>query len=118
GAECGATPSASVAGAGGVVPGGARPRFVDIEPEGYGMDPSAVAGAIGPRTLAVLPVHLFGPMCDLEPIAAGAGAVPIVEDAAQSIGAVYGPPEGQRAAGSIGLLGCLSFFPTKNLGGA
>ena len=117
-AEVVTTPFTFFASAGSVVHAGARPRFVDIEPEGYGMDPSAVAGAIGPRTLAVLPVHLFGQMCDLEPIAAAAGAVPIVEDAAQSIGAMYGPPGGQRAAGSIGRLGCLSFFPTKNLGGA
>jgi len=112
------TPFTFFASAGSVVHAGARPRFVDIEPDGYGMEPSAIAGALGPRTVAVLPVHLFGQMCDLDAILAAAGKVPVVEDAAQSIGALYGAQGRRRAAGSIGIMGCLSFFPTKNLGGA
>jgi len=118
GAEVVTTPFTFFASAGSVVHAGARPRFVDIEPDGYGMDPSAIAGALGPRTVAVLPVHLFGQMCDLDAILAAAGKVPVVEDAAQSIGALYGAQGRGRAAGSIGIMGCLSFFPTKNLGGA
>jgi dTDP-4-amino-4,6-dideoxygalactose transaminase len=117
-AEVVTTPFTFFASAGSVVHAGARPRFVDIEPAGYGMDPAAVAGAIGPRTLAVLPVHLFGQMSDLDAIVAAAGAVPVVEDAAQSIGAADERLARRRGAGSIGVMGCLSFFPTKNLGGA
>lgn len=117
-AEVVTTPFTFFASAGSVVHAGARPRFVDIEPAGYGMDPAAIAGALGPRTLAILPVHLFGQMCDLDAIIAAAGKVPVVEDAAQSIGALYGPEAKRRPAGSIGIMGCLSFFPTKNLGGA
>jgi dTDP-4-amino-4,6-dideoxygalactose transaminase len=118
GAEVVTTPFTFFASAGSVVHAGARPRFIDIEPEGYGMNPSAIAGVLGPRTLAILPVHLFGQMCDLDPILAAAGKVPVVEDAAQSIGALYGEAGHRRPAGSIGMMGCLSFFPTKNLGGA
>jgi len=106
------------ASAGSVVHAGARPRFVDIEPDGFGMDPDLVADAITERTLAILPVHLFGQPCDLEGILRAAGRLPVVEDAAQAIGAEYGPEERRRSAGAIGRLGCLSFFPTKNLGAA
>src|SRR5262245_13670216 len=109
-AEVVTTPFTFFASAGSVVHAGARPRFVDIESEGYGMEPSAVAGALGPRTLAILPVHLFGQMCDLDPILAAAGKVPVVEDSAQSIGALYGAEGRRRPAGSVGLMGCLSFF--------
>ena len=112
------TPFTFFASAGSVVHAGARPRFVDIELEGYGMDPSKIAGVLGPRTVAILPVHLFGQMCDMDAILAAAGEVPVVEDAAQSIGALYGAGGRRRPAGSIGVMGCLSFFPTKNLGGA
>ena len=106
------------ASAGSVVHAGARPRFVDIEPQGFGIDPALIAAAITPRTLAVLPVHLFGQPCDLEAVLRTCAEIPIIEDAAQAIGAEYGHEGERRAAGSIGLLGCLSFFPTKNLGGA
>ena len=109
------------ASAGSVVHAGARPRFVDIEPEAYGMDPARVPAAITDRTVAVLPVHLFGQPCDLDAILRSAGRVPLVEDAAQAIGARYRGPTADRPArvvGSFGLIGCLSFFPTKNLGGA
>ena len=117
------SPFTFFASAGSIVHAGAQPRFVDIEPEGYGMDASLVPHAIGAATVAVLPVHLFGQTCDLDAITAASGDVPVVEDAAQAIGARYrsgqeSAPGAERAAGAIGLLGCLSFFPTKNLGGA
>ena len=93
---------------------GATPVLVDIDPVTFNVDPAAVAGAVTARTKAILPVHLFGLMADLNPlldIAASAG-VPVIEDAAQAIGATAG----ERQAGSIGLVGCFSFFPSKNLG--
>ena len=100
--------------AGAIVRLGARPVLVDIDPVTFNIDPGAISGAITPRTKAILPVHLFGLCADMAPIVAVAArsGVPIVEDAAQAIGATY---EG-RAAGSIGALGCFSFFPSKNLG--
>ena len=80
------------------------------------MDPAGVASKISPRTRAILPVHLFGQMADMEAILriASQHKVPVIEDAAQAIGA----EAGGRRAGSIGDAGCLSFYPTKNLGGA
>ena len=94
---------------------GAKPVFVDIEPSTFNLDPAGLAAAISPRTKAIMPVHLYGQMADMEPIVAAAcdAGVPVVEDAAQAIGADY---RGRRA-GSFGLLACFSFFPTKNLGG-
>jgi dTDP-4-amino-4,6-dideoxygalactose transaminase len=100
--------------AGAVVRLGAKPVFVDIDPTTFNIDAAGVARAISPRTKAILPVHLFGLSADLDPImdvAAHAG-VPVVEDAAQAIGATYQ----SRACGGIGALGCFSFFPSKNLG--
>jgi dTDP-4-amino-4,6-dideoxygalactose transaminase len=93
---------------------GARPVFVDSEPSTLNVDPERLIAAITPRTKALLPVHLFGQCAELAPIleAARARGVPVVEDAAQAIGARY---DG-RAAGSLGAIGCFSFFPTKNLG--
>lgn len=105
------------ASAGSIVHAGARPRFVDIEPGTFGIDPELVAGAISPLTMAILPVHLFGQPCDLDGVLRAAGTLPVIEDAAQAIGARYGDSP-SRPAGTIGRLGCLSFFPTKNLGGA
>src|SRR5436190_9334553 len=100
--------------AGAVVRLGARPVLVDIDPETFNIDPSAVAAAITPRTKAILPVHLFGMSADLDPILAAAdrAGVPVIEDAAQAIGGVY---KG-RPLGGIGAFGCFSFFPSKNLG--
>ena len=95
---------------------GARPVFADIEPATYNVDAAAVESLLSPQTKAIVPVHLFGQaaeMAALRRIAAGAG-VPLIEDAAQAIGAEYG---GERV-GSMGAVGCLSFYPTKNLGGA
>ncbi|MEI8194516.1 MAG: DegT/DnrJ/EryC1/StrS family aminotransferase, partial [Phycisphaerae bacterium] len=95
---------------------GARPVFVDIDPVTYNIDVTKIAAAITPRTRAIMPVHLFGQMADMDPIMALAKkhSLAVIEDTAQSIGAAY---KG-RKAGSIGTLGCLSFFPSKNLGGA
>ncbi len=92
---------------------GATPVFVDIDPEDYCMDPEQTAERIGPRTKAVIPVHLFGQSADLDAIRAAAGDVPILEDCAQSWGATYNG----RVGGSIGRMGAFSFFPSKNLGG-
>lgn len=93
---------------------GARPVFVDIEEATYTMDPAALEQAVTPRTKAIIPVHLFGQMADMEPILkfARARGIPVVEDAAQAHGARY---DGQRA-GSLGSAGCFSFYPGKNLG--
>jgi dTDP-4-amino-4,6-dideoxygalactose transaminase len=99
-----------------VLHAGARPVFADIEAGGFNVDPERVAEAIGPRTRAVLPVHLFGRCADMAPIRAAADArgVPIVEDAAQAIGAA----RAGRRAGAWGAAGCFSFYPSKNLGAA
>src|SRR5712692_4897971 len=100
--------------AGAVARLGARPVFVDVEPSTFNVDPGRLAAAITPRTKAILPVHLFGLSADLDPIVASASraGVPIVEDAAQAIGATYR----SRQVGSFGAIGCFSFFPSKNLG--
>jgi dTDP-4-amino-4,6-dideoxygalactose transaminase len=94
---------------------GARPVFVDIEPDTFNIDASKIEAAVTKRTKAILPVHLFGQMADMDPIMAVAARhkLAVIEDAAQAIGSQY---KG-RKAGSIGTCGCLSFFPSKNLGG-
>ncbi len=91
---------------------GARPVFVDIDPVDYCLDPDRMAEAIGPKTRAVIPVHLFGQAADVAAIADAAGAVPLIEDCAQAWGAAF---EG-RQVGSFGVIGAFSFFPSKNLG--
>ena len=94
---------------------GARPVFVDIDPLTYNLDPARIEAAITPRTRAIIPVHLFGQMADMDPmleIAARRNLL-LIEDAAQAVGAEYK----NKRAGSLGQLGCLSFFPSKNLGG-
>jgi len=95
---------------------GARPVFADIEPETYNIDPIAIGQLLTPATKAILPVHLFGQCVDMGAInrIAEKIEVPVIEDAAQAIGAEW---EGHRA-GSMGAIGCFSFYPTKNLGGA
>ena len=98
---------------------GATPVFADIEPAGFTMDARAVATLRAPKVRALMPVHIFGQCADMESLVDGARVlarreVPMVEDAAQAIGATrHGRP-----AGSLGAAGCLSFYPTKNLGGA
>jgi dTDP-4-amino-4,6-dideoxygalactose transaminase len=93
---------------------GARPVLVDIEPRSFNMDPSAIEAAITPRTKAILPVHLYGQTADMDPILdiARRRGLAVIEDAAQAHGAQY---KG-RTAGSMGDIGCFSFYPTKNLG--
>jgi dTDP-4-amino-4,6-dideoxygalactose transaminase len=100
---------------------GARPAFADIDSDTFNLDPASVEAALTPRTKALLPVHLFGqcaPMDALSAIAEQRG-LPIVEDAAQALGATYRSElRGETLhAGAIAELGCFSFFPTKNLGG-
>jgi dTDP-4-amino-4,6-dideoxygalactose transaminase len=93
---------------------GATPVFVDVSPERFTMDPDALAQAITPRTRAIIVVHLYGQMADMDPILAIAKqhGIPVIEDCAQAHGAEY---KGRRA-GSLGALGCFSFYPSKNLG--
>jgi dTDP-4-amino-4,6-dideoxygalactose transaminase len=93
---------------------GATPVLVDIEPDYYTLDPSKLAAAIGPRTRAVVPVHLYGQTADLSPIMeiARNRGLKVIEDCAQSHGAMY---QGKRA-GAWGDMACFSFYPTKNLG--
>jgi dTDP-4-amino-4,6-dideoxygalactose transaminase len=93
---------------------GARPVFVDIDPVSYTMDPALLERAITPRTRAILPVHLYGQTADMDAILeiANRHAIPVIEDACQAHGAKY---QG-RKAGSLGVAGCFSFYPGKNLG--
>jgi dTDP-4-amino-4,6-dideoxygalactose transaminase len=95
---------------------GATPVFVDIDPHTLNIDPQLIERAITPRTKAIIPVHLFGQMCDMDPIMeiAQRHKLYVIEDAAQAISSTY---KGLKA-GSIGHVGSFSFFPSKNLGGA
>jgi dTDP-4-amino-4,6-dideoxygalactose transaminase len=101
--------------AGVIVRLGARPVFVDIDPQTFNIDATAIEGCITPRTKAIIPVHLFGRCAQMTPIirAAKAHHIAVIEDAAQAIGVF---DEEGRQAGTIGDMGCLSFFPSKNLG--
>lgn len=93
---------------------GAKPVFVDIDPNTFNIDPAKIEKAITPRTRAIMPVHLFGQCADMDAINAIACryGLKVIEDAAQAIGAKY---HGNRSC-SLGFAGCLSFYPTKNLG--
>lgn len=95
---------------------GARPVFVDIDPFTYNIDPGAVEAMITPRTRAIMPVHLYGQCAEMDPLLAIAERhhLPVIEDAAQAIGS----EDRGRQAGSMGKIGCFSFYPTKNLGAA
>jgi dTDP-4-amino-4,6-dideoxygalactose transaminase len=101
--------------AGAVARLGARPVFVDVDPLTYNVEPAALEAAVTERTRAIIPVHLYGQMADMDPVmdVARRHNLVVIEDAAQAIGAEY---KGRRA-GSIGHFGCFSFFPSKNLGG-
>ncbi len=109
------TPYTFFATAGSIARLGATPVFADIDPLTYNIAPPGIEAAVTERTRAIVPVHLFGQMADMDPImeVAGRHNLYVIEDAAQAIGAEY---RGRRA-GSIGHLGCFSFFPSKNLGG-
>lgn len=91
---------------------GALPILVDVRDDDFGIDPAEVAARIGPRTRAIVPVHLFGQCADMDAIRAVAGEIPVIEDAAQAIGARVG----ERPAGGLAHAACFSFFPSKNLG--
>lgn len=110
------TPFTFFATVGSIVRAGAKPVFVDIDPLTYNINPGLIERAVTKHTKAIVPVHLFGQMCDMDPIMdiATKYSLYVIEDAAQSIAATY---KGQKA-GSIGTLGCFSFFPSKNLGAA
>ncbi len=99
---------------------GAKPVFVDIDPETFNIDPSKIEEKISPKTKAIIPVHLFGQCADMDPILqiAKVKGLFVIEDAAQALGAEYKPSSGSpsRRAGGMGDLGCFSFYPTKNLG--
>jgi len=103
--------------AGAIMSAGARPVFVDVEPDSFNLDTRQLEQALAthPAIKAILPVHLYGGCADMGPIleCAAACGISVIEDAAQAVGAEW---RGQRA-GSIGTMGCFSFFPTKNLGG-
>ncbi|MCA1810139.1 MAG: DegT/DnrJ/EryC1/StrS family aminotransferase [Lentisphaerae bacterium] len=101
--------------AGSVARLGARPVFVDVDPKTFNIDPARMQAALTTQTKAIIPVHLYGQCCDMDSIMSIAQkhGLPVIEDAAQAIGAEYNG----RPAGSMGLAGCFSFFPSKNLGG-
>ncbi len=94
---------------------GATPVFVDIDPESYNIRPDLIKKRINKNTKAIIPVHLYGQCADMDPILEIAKEynIKVIEDAAQAIGAEYK----DRKSGSMGDLGCFSFFPSKNLGG-
>jgi dTDP-4-amino-4,6-dideoxygalactose transaminase len=94
---------------------GARPVFVDIDPKTFNLDTRAVGQKITARTKAIIPVHLFGQCADMDPMieAVRGKSIYVIEDAAQAIGA---RDNNGRQAGTIGDMGCFSFFPSKNLG--
>ena len=96
------------------------PVLVDVDPDTFNIDPKAIEAAITPKTKAIIPVHLFGQCADMHTIKqlAKANDLYVIEDTAQAIGAVYTCPKSGNVmkAGSIGHIGCTSFFPSKNLG--
>ncbi len=110
------SPFSFIATAGSIGLVGAKPVFVDVDPVTFNIDPAKIAAAITPRTRAIMPVHLFGLPADMGPIMeiARAHKLVVIEDAAQAIGSRYN----DRFVGTIGEIGCFSFFPSKNLGGA
>ncbi len=105
--------------AGAVWNAGLRPVFADIDPDTFNLTRETIEAALTPRTRAVVVVHLFGQMAPMAPILelAAERGLAVIEDAAQSIDARQLMGDRWRAAGSVGTAGCLSFFPTKNLGG-
>jgi dTDP-4-amino-4,6-dideoxygalactose transaminase len=109
------TPFTFFATVGCIVRTGAKPVFVDIDVKTFNINPELIESAVTEKTKAIMPVHLFGQMADMDPIMeiANKHDLAVIEDAAQSITSTY---KG-RKAGSIGTVGCFSFFPSKNLGG-
>jgi dTDP-4-amino-4,6-dideoxygalactose transaminase len=103
----------------------AVPALIDIDPQTFNIDPRALQTWLDqnpdkiPWVKAIIPVHLFGQVADMDPITdiSKKYNLPVIEDAAQAIGAIYPSKDGEQKAGDIGLAGCFSFFPSKNLGG-
>lgn len=113
------TPFTFLATATAIMATGATPVFADVRPDTFDLDPDAVRAAVTERTVAVVPVHLFGQMADMTGLEAVADrhGLAIVEDAAQAFGAAWHSPDGNVArAGSVGRAGAFSFYPTKSLG--
>ena len=110
------TPFSFFATAGAVARLGARPVFVDIDERTFNLNPSLVDAVLTERTKAIMPVHLYGQCAEMNPLIelSQSRGIPIIEDAAQAIGA----EDRSRRAGSMGTIGCFSFYPSKNLGGA
>lgn len=111
------TPFTFFATAGAIHNIGARPVFADIDPETFNLSPQWAAAAVTPRTKAVIPVDLFGQIAPVDAIAAAIPDMPIIEDAAQSIGATREIGGRTVRAGEAATIGTFSFFPSKNLGG-
>jgi dTDP-4-amino-4,6-dideoxygalactose transaminase len=109
------TPYSFFATAGAVARLGAKPVLVDIDPKTYNIDPAKIGRVVTPKTKAIIPVHLYGQCADMTPIleVAKRHNLKVIEDAAQAVGSEY--RDGRRAC-SMGTIGCLSFFPSKNLG--
>ena len=98
---------------------GLKPVFADVDKRTFTLIPEEIEKAISPRTKAIVPVHLYGQSCDMEPIVkiAAKNNIPIIEDNAQAIGSEYKFSDGRvKKTGTIGTVGCVSFFPSKNLG--
>jgi len=118
------TPFSFFATAGVIARLGATPAFVDIDPDTYNLSPDALRKWFESETekrdrvKAIIPVHLYGQCADMDPILEIAGGynIPVIEDAAQAIGARYPSKTGTKKAGAMGAMGCFSFFPSKNLG--
>jgi dTDP-4-amino-4,6-dideoxygalactose transaminase len=108
------TPHTFFATGGAVARTGARPVYVDIDPRTYNIDPARIEAAINERTRAIIPVHLYGQCAEMDAISeiAARHKLPVIEDAAQAIGA----EDNGRRAGSMSQIGCFSFYPSKNLG--
>lgn len=115
GAEVVTTPFTFVGTVHPILHAGAKPVFVDIAHDSFNLDPRLLEGAVTAATRALLPVHLFGQSADMDAVldVAGRHGLAVIEDCAQSLGARHR----DRPTGSMGACGCLSFFPTKNLGG-
>ena len=114
------SPFSFFATAGAIHRSGAKPVFADIDPATFLLRPDLVDQALTPRTRAVMPVHLFGQMTDMEALRqlAGRRGLAVIEDAAQALGARCDGEAGPILSGATGTFGCFSFFPSKNLGGA
>jgi dTDP-4-amino-4,6-dideoxygalactose transaminase len=108
------TAHTAVATASAIALSGAKPIFIDIEPDYFTIDPHQIEAAISPKTKAIIPVHIYGQPCDMDAILEIARRydLKVIEDCAQAHGAKYN----HKRVGSIGDIGCFSFYPTKNLG--